>query len=61
LSELQNAKLNKVDPNAKQEAAAPPPTGLAGTLARAMEERRKNIKEDVQEDEDEDWDEDWDE
>lgn len=41
---------------------APPPQGLAATLARAMEARRGAIKEDGDEedDDDDDWsDEDW--
>jgi hypothetical protein len=50
-------KKTENDPASKP---PPPPSGLAGTLARAMEERRKIMKEDVPEDENDDWnDEDW--
>jgi hypothetical protein len=62
-AEIQNAKLKKADPSTNEEKAAPPPMGLAGTLARAMDERRKVMKEEDQnaDDEDDDWsDNDWD-
>jgi len=62
LSEITQGKSLKKVTEDPSERAPPPPTGLADTLARAMDQRRLAIKEDVKEEDDE-WsnDEDWEE